>query len=390
VDDAAALPAYTDPNLLTDIRRYGEFDTGACYQCGSCTVSCQLVTDRASFPRKAIGYALLGLRRPLVGSLEPWLCHDCGECSLVCPREAEPRVSMMTVRRFLTAQYDWTGMASRILRSRAWYVGSLLFVGVLVLLLIVLYHVLYRAMAFGDFATTPFGMEHMFPTMTYFTLTVTLLPLCLLLSHGLRMWWLTMRPGRGESVPISAYVAQTWTFALHSIVQPLMRTCQDRSRWKWHWMLVLGVVMKLVILVFALRWFQTDQIYPLHHPQRWVGYLATVFIVLGAGQMLLCRIRGEREIRKTARLEDVMFPILLLLTAASGIAAHVLRYADLALACHYTYALHVVIATPMLMVEMPFGKWSHMIHRPLALYFLAVRERAWQEARAREGVGHAA
>lgn len=390
MNDAAALPAYADPTLLADVRRYGEFDTSACYQCGSCTVSCELVRDRASFPRKVIGYALLGLRKPLVGSLEPWLCHDCGECSLVCPREAEPRISMMTARRFLTAQYDWTGMASRILRSRAWYVGSLVFVGALVLLLIVLYHVLYKAMAFGDFATTPFGLEHMFPTMTYFTLTVTLLPLGLLLSYGLRMWWLTMRPGRGERVPISAYVTQAWTFALHSVVQPLMRKCPDRSRWKWHWMLALGVMTKLVILVFALRWFQTDQIFPLSHPQRWVGYLATVFIVLGAGAMLLRRIRGEKGIRKTAQLEDVMFPVLLVLTAASGIAAHLLRYAGLALACHYTYALHVVIATPMLMVEMPFGKWSHMIYRPLALYFQAVRERAWQQARAREGLDHAA
>ena len=71
-----------------------------------------------------------------------------------------------------------------------------------------------------------------------------------------------------------------------------------------------------------------------------------------------------------------MFPILLLLVALSGISVHILRYAGFEMACHFVYALHIVIATPILVVEMSFGKWSHMIYRPLALYFQAVKERA--------------
>ena len=79
-----------------------------------------------------------------------------------------------------------------------------------------------------------------------------------------------------------------------------------------------------------------------------------------------------------------MFPILLLLTALSGISVHMLRYAGFELACHFVYALHIAIATPILVVEMSFGKWSHMIYRPLALYFQAVKERARQQAPAQE------
>jgi len=40
----------------------------------------------------------------------------------------------------------------------------------------------------------------------------------------------------------------------------------------------------------------------------------------------------------------------------------------------------------MLAVEMSFGKWSHMIYRPLALYFQAVKEKAGQQAPAQEVV----
>src|SRR5271169_6026539 len=63
-----AFPIHSDPTLLAEIRRYGRFDTAGCYQCGSCTLSCDLVENSVTFPRRSIRYALLGLRAPLVAS----------------------------------------------------------------------------------------------------------------------------------------------------------------------------------------------------------------------------------------------------------------------------------------------------------------------------------
>ncbi len=145
----------------------------------------------------------------------------------------------------------------------------------------------------------------------------------------------------------------------------------------------------LTIKLFGLRWFQTDSILPIYHPQRWLGYIATAFILYGIGGIFVGRMRAQKEFYKETQLEDLVFPILLLLTALSGIAVHIFRYAGLELTCHFAYALHVIIATPMLLVEMSFGKWSHMIYRPLALYFEAVKERAGQQAPAPEAAGYA-
>jgi len=39
---------------------------------------------------------------------------------------------------------------------------------------------------------------------------------------------------------------------------------------------------------------------------------------------------------------------------------------------------------PMLLVEVPFGRSSHMLYRPLALYFTAVKERALKSLMAGE------
>jgi ferredoxin len=383
------LPVQSDPTLLADIRRYGKFDPTGCYQCGSCTVSCDLAGGPVTFPRRSIRYALLGLRQPLVASLEPWVCNDCGDCSLVCPRQSEPGIAMMTLRRFLCAQYEWTGIGSRLLQSTAWYLGSLIFVAAFTVLLIVGYHLWYVRMPVRDFATTPFGLEHMFPLMTYYTLTVILLPLLLLLSRGVHIWRLTMAGEGQPRIPLSAYTSQVWVYVHQSVVHPLMRKCAEPRRWIGHWLLALGVVMMLAIKVFALRWFQTDNIYPLYNPQRWLGYLAAGFIVYGIADIFARRWRAHKETGKETHFRDLVFPTLLLMTALSGLAEHIFRYAGFALTCHYLYALHVVIATPLLVVEMSFGKWSHMVYRPLALYLLAVRERASRQALAAEVVSHA-
>jgi hypothetical protein len=40
------------------------------------------------------------------------------------------------------------------------------------------------------------------------------------------------------------------------------------------------------------------------------------------------------------------------------------------------YTVHMAIAVPMLAVEVPFGKWAHLLYRPLAIYVAAVRREA--------------
>lgn len=376
-----AFPIQCDPSVLSDIRRYGKFDTSACYQCGSCTLSCELVSDSATFPRRSIRYALLGLRGPLLRSLDPWICHDCGDCSLVCPRQAEPRISMITLRRFLTAQYEWTGVGSKLLQSKAWYLGSLISVAVLTFLLIVGYHLFYVGMAAKDFSTTAFGLEHMFPIITYYTLAVVLLPFLLLLSRIFHIWRMTMA---GENIGFSHYLHQAWVYVYELVAQPLMRKCPEHRRWFGHEVLAAGTILMLTIKVFGLRWFQTDRIYHIYNPQRWVGYLAAACICYGIGDILVGRWKAQKEIYKETHFHDLVFPILIVLTALSGLAAHGLRYFSFGLACHYTYAFHVIVATSMLVIEMSFGKWSHMVYRPLALYFLAVKERASQQMAAVE------
>jgi ferredoxin len=367
-----------DPTLLEEVRKYGKFDVTGCFNCGSCTLGCQLSGDHASFPRRSTRHVLMGLREALNESLEPWVCHDCGDCSTACPRETEPREAMMTLRRYLASVYDWTGIASRINRSKAWHIGSLLVVALFVLLLLVFYHVWGAQMSLSDF-TNPMPLEHMFPMITYFTLVVILLPFLVLMTNAFRMYRLTVHRKEGIPSPLSQWIVEAKTFWIHFFTYKKMAECPtEKQRWSKHLLLGLGCMAMLFLKVFALRWFQTDTVYPIYHPQRWIGYVATAFLIYGTVTILSGRIKKEREIYKSSDFSDWNFPILLLATAVSGIGVHLLRATGLELATHYAYAIHLIIAVPMLVVEMPFGKWTHMIYRPLALYFLSLREKNLQ------------
>lgn len=370
----------SDPELLAEVRKYGTFDATGCFNCGSCTLSCDLANDFASFPRRSTRFVLMGLKQSLNEGLDPWICHDCGDCSTVCPRQTEPRESMMTLRRYLASVYDWTGIASVINRSKAWHIAALSLTAILVLLLIVFYHTLVSRMPLSDFASASMGLEHMFPTMTYFTLAVVLFPFFVLMTNAFRMYLITVHRKDSIQSPFSQWLFEVKIFMFHFFTYKKMGECPtERGRWPKHLLLGVGCMVMLILMIFALRWFQTDKIYPVYHPQRWIGYLATAFLIFGTVDILIGRIRKKKEIHKSSDFRDWNFPVLLLATAVSGILVHIFRVAGLELATHYTYAIHMMIAVPMLVIEMPFGKWTHMIYRPLAMYFQSLKEKTLQQ-----------
>jgi len=91
---------------------------------------------------------------------------------------------------------------------------------------------------------------------------------------------------------------------------------------------------------------------------------------------MIGRFRRREEIHKHSHSTDWLFLVLLFLTALTGILVHGFRLAGLALPTYNMYVVHLAIAVPMLVVEVPFGKWSHLAYRPVAMYFAGVRDAA--------------
>jgi ferredoxin len=380
------MSARADPTFLHELKEYGAVGIEKCFNCGNCTAICPLASDSYPFPRSVIRRAQIGQKETMKGQLDPWLCYYCGDCSATCPKGAEPGETMMAARRWLTAQYDWTGLARKFYTSLAWEIGSIVFVGALILLMFVLFagpmvtdHVALNTFApverihYGDWVLAAF--------LSFF-----------LLSNIFRMYVLTLRQNEKIQIPFSIYVSEAWKLLYHFVTQKQFEKCDEerkgffqKVRWRNHWFLVSGYVLMFALVVGFLPWFQTDNIYPLYHPQRWLGYYATIVLLYGGAEIFWGRIRKENQIHRFSHPSDWIFPILLLLTTASGIMVHTFRYLDMPLATYYTYVIHLVILTPMLVLEVPFGKWSHLAYRPFAIYFQTLKEKAREQSKVTAG-----
>jgi heterodisulfide reductase subunit C/quinone-modifying oxidoreductase subunit QmoC len=53
----------------------------------------------------------------------------------------------------------------------------------------------------------------------------------------------------------------------------------------------------------------------------------------------------------------------------TGIVQHILHRAGMPMAANIAYVVHLMGVVPMLGLEVPFSKWSHLAYRPLAVYF---------------------
>jgi hypothetical protein len=49
------------------------------------------------------------------------------------------------------------------------------------------------------------------------------------------------------------------------------------------------------------------------------------------------------------------------------------------MAANITYVVHLMGVVPMLALEVPFSKWSHLAYRPLAIYFAQLQQAAQAE-----------
>lgn len=373
---AESVVVQPDSALIRDVIAFGG-DFKICQHCATCTATCELSTDGHPIPRRQMLLAQWGLKEELMADPGPWLCFYCGECSKVCTRKANPGETMMALRRYLTAAYDWTGLSMLMYRSALWEVGIL----ALVAMLVVAMFTVPANFGFGLLSQHPEAystvMLDRFAPKEIVHLGDTIMAALLsffLLTNAARMFVaLTRRAG----LPVSLYLKRLPYLAVQGVTQKRWRDCKDAqalANWRRHLLLVTGYATMFTLVVPFLPWFQIED-----HSFHWtsiLGYYATAVLLIATVSMIGDRIRKSTEMHRFSHLSDWLFPILLFLTALSGILANVFRLMDLAMATYMTYMIHLAIAVPMLVVEVPFGKWAHLLYRPLALWVTAVQTEA--------------
>ena len=360
-----------NPNLHLDITEFGGKDVDMCMNCGTCTTICPMSEDSGGgFPRRVIRLIQTGQQGKLEQTFDPWLCYYCGDCTTHCPRQANPAETMMASRRYLTARYDFTGLAKLFYKSAVAEIVAIILVGLFVTGLFLAFHgpIVLDKVELNTFAPVPaveLGDRIMAAVASFF-----------LLAGAARMIWWTL--GRKKMFRISPliFIQQIPLFFIHVFTQKRWKKCgSQRTRFRWlkHLLLVSGYISMMVLVELLLGWFQTDKVYPIYYPQRIWGYYAAIALLYPTVDFMISRWRRKEPIHLFSEASDWIFLIMLFLIVVTGILVNIFRLSGLPMATYIIYVIHLSIVVSWVVVLVPFSKWSHILYRPLSIYLAGVK-----------------
>jgi len=372
-----------DATMKKDLQKFGLQEWHDCYHCGNCTALCPLSDDDYMFPRRSIRTMQMGMKDKLVSGVDPWLCYYCGECSDTCPRDANPGEIMMTLRRYLTSLYDWTGLSRKFYTSKLWEIGAILLFGGLVVLAFAIF---WPGINPELTAEGGVRINSILPIqwIEWADWGMAIIVAGLLISNILRMYIKIVHKNGGVRIPLFLYFREAWQLLFHFSTQWKFSKCDGRKYWLWHWFLMSGYTIMFILIVVFLPWFQTEAIHEPWHLQRLLGYYATFGLLFGLVAVIIGRIRRSDAKFKFSHVSDWLFIVMLFMTVVTGIMVHFFRIGGMPYATYYTYVAHLAILVPMIMIEVPFSKWSHLAYRPFAIYFANLRKAALRLSEKRE------
>jgi len=345
--------AIVNPEFATEITKYGAGDFKACFNCGNCTATCSLSTTENSFPREMIRYSTLGLEDHLKASLKPWKCYYCGECSAQCPRQAKPGELMMSLRRWLTAQYDWTGLSGLLYKSPTLSLTAFVLV-------------LAGVIAFAS--SVGFELEKMVHVGHYFEMiAIGSVSLFILLPNIIRMWWFVIGKPKVK-VSFKSYFLALGELFVHMFTQKRYLSCDDNQfRWFEHFMLVIGYLTLLFTTVF-LDWFSATNLFIII-----LGYLESLIIFFVTIDFVLDRIKKKKEVSKNSQPSDWFFVVGLVLLGFTGFLVRLFIDLHILAGNSWIYLIHLMVLAQWALIIVPFGKWTHFIYRSFAMYMAKLK-----------------
>ncbi len=392
-----------DLNLIRELEEYGLKDASKCYNCGTCTAICDLATPENPFPRKLVRYVQLGQKEKILKSPEPWLCYYCGDCSMRCPRGADPGETMMVLRRYLTSLYDWTGFSRKFYTSEKFETIAVATIGALVGLGMIIWAIANWAginWQHADVSSvwSTAGIEDadlvMAAILSFFLLTN--LYRCVRLVLG----------DYFKKIPLRMYLDEVKYLLVQFATQKQFDGCKrpgNRARWIAHLAIMTGyatIFLLIVVFVNGLPFLGINFLkfqrgwasmggrteLSIFNPLRLLGYYSFFAIMYGTTYVIIARLGKTQPQFKNSHGTDWMFLILLQATAVTGILINLGHIFDWPFATYAIYVLHMMVAIPMLVLEVPFAKWAHLAYRPVVLLLMKVKGRYIAEREPVQGV----
>jgi quinone-modifying oxidoreductase subunit QmoC len=365
-----------DLGFIKEIKKSGGDSVKKCFQCATCSVTCNLSPSENPFPRKEMIFAQWGQSDRLITDPDLWLCHQCNDCSEKCPRGAKPGDVLAAIRNYAYKRYAFPSFMGRALANP-------LALPLLILFPMLLIYGMMSTFTGGNPAALSGAIQFskFIPQawIEYLFISGNLL-IFLFAFAGLWRFWNALQPV-GKSNPAIGFVPSLIVTLKEIALHKNFRECEaNKARYVAHMLVLFGFIGAMItagLAVMGLILVNLESPIPLSNPIKWLGNLSGIAGLTGLLIMLIRRIAQKDKVGANG-YADWLFVIMLFVVFTTGLLSQFIRLSAHAPAAYSIYYIHLVTVFFVLWYA-PYSKFAHMFYRTLALVFA---KSAGREARA--------
>lgn len=373
--DKKRVKVEPDLDFVQDLLDNGGESLKKCFQCGTCSVVCNMAPDDSPFPRQEMIWAQWGWKDKLINDPNVWLCYQCSDCSTYCPRGASPGDVLGAIRKKVIEGVAWPSFMGKAVGDPQYW-AYLFLAPALILLAIILVNgtgfISRHPVVYGNMISH-IQMNMVFPAFTGLAAIAFLI--------GINRIW-TGASGQSLLEFLPKMNQPRMFAAVRDVITDIIThrdfdKCETNKWRKIAHMLVfyafmgllLTTVLAIVVLVMA-EYLNNDALgeYPLNplHPIKWLGNASAAAIIIGSWLMIKNRKElGEKGDIKSSDFDN-FFLYIIFAVGLTGLGAEILRYADIPVLAYSIYFTHLVLVF-CLLIYSPYSKFAHFVYRTVAL-----------------------
>lgn len=370
-----------DVGFINEIRSLGGDSLKKCFQCATCSVACPISPDQKPFPRKEMIAASWGLKDKLVGNGDIWLCHNCGDCSAMCPRGAKPGDVLSAVRMYAITRYGGFKKLSDLINDPQ----KLPFLAAIPAIVFLVIGLVLHLFGINWLDFTPARVDgeiahHMF--FSTWMVDLIFIPLAIwvvaVFAMGLKRFITDIHNNalaegktKQQKIEFRPFI-QSLVRVIPKILQHKdFSECGENSNRATPHMMVffafIGLAIVTGVFFIVLYGFGKHGPYPLlfgvEAPIKWLANVSGIALIIGGLLMIKNRMSKTDQV---TTYKDWFLIGLVLGLGVTGMLTELTRLADAAFLTYLIYFIHLMFVF-VLFLFLPFSKLAHLVYRTVAM-----------------------
>jgi quinone-modifying oxidoreductase subunit QmoC len=367
-----------DVGFIKELSGLGGQDLKKCFQCATCSVACPISPDEKPFPRKEMIAASWGLKDRLVSNLDIWLCHNCGDCTTLCPRGAKPGDVLGAVRAYAVQHYAGPKGLGKLVRDK----GKLPILLALPAIIFLVVGFLSNMVGLNWLTFSPSGIDEIWQSsyINNYLVDIIMIPTFFFAAGtfalGLKRFIADMHASalaQGKTSQekidpagfVKAFIKIIPTIFKH---QKFNECTENKERSTAHMMVLFSFIGLFIVTncFFIAEWIlHIEGPYSQINPIKWLGNIAGIALVVGALLLLKNRMAKTNSV---SSYWDWYLVGLVLTLGVTGLGTEMLRLGGFYNPMAVVYFVHLM-AIWCLFAFTPFSKLAHLVYRTVAMAY---------------------